>query len=85
MSNLKELRYTIQKITKDHIRKYKTFVFGQNLLGVGAVDNTLPKSKKGIVDLPMADVAGGGIVTGSALVKKNQSILLGIKVTIGLT
>ena len=76
MSNLKELRYTIQKITKDHIRKYKTFVFGQNLLGVGAVDNTLPKSKKGIVDLPMADVAGGGIVTGSALVKKKPIYII---------
>jgi sulfopyruvate decarboxylase TPP-binding subunit len=76
MRSSKELRYTIQKITENHIKKYKTFVFGQNLLGVGGVDNTLPKSKKGIVDLPMADVAGGGIVAGSAMVKKKPIYII---------
>ena len=64
--NLKE---TIKTITKKHLQKYKSYVFGQNLLGVGQVNDTLPKNlteKDGIVDLPMADVAGGGIVTGAA-------------------
>ena len=41
----------------------------QNLTGVGWVAGTLPKlyEKNGVIELPMADVAGGGIVTGSAL------------------
>lgn len=37
---------------------------------MGQVNGTLPgelKEKDGIIDLPMADVAGGGIVTGCAL------------------
>lgn len=69
----KSLRETICIITESHLKKFKTMVFGQNLLGVGQVDKTLPKhlkEKDGIIDLPMADVAGGGIVTGAALTKK---------------
>jgi len=64
------LKDIICEITKKHLAKYKTFVFGQNLLGVGQVNGTLPKNlreKDGIIDLPMADVAGGGIVTGCAI------------------
>lgn len=63
------LKDKIRNITRKHLTKYKTFVFGQNLLGVGQVNGTLPKElkeKDGIIDLPMADVAGGGIVTGCA-------------------
>tara|TARA_B110000003_G_C16627764_1_gene525475 strand:- start:1262 stop:2191 length:930 start_codon:yes stop_codon:yes gene_type:complete len=63
------LKDKIKNITKAHLSRYKTFVFGQNLLGVGQVNGTLPKElreKDGIIDLPMADVAGGGIVTGCA-------------------
>ena len=64
-----ELRETIKSLTLKHIKKFKSFVFGQNLTSVGWVDNTLPKiyEKDGVIELPMADVAGGGIVTGSAL------------------
>ena len=71
----KSLRETINIITKKHLKKFKTFIFGQNLLGVGQVDNTLPKNlkeKDGIIDLPMADVAGGGIVTGAALASRSR-------------
>lgn len=69
MRSIKDLRSTIREITQAHLKKFNTFVFGQNLLGVGQVDGTLPslKNLKHIVDLPMADVAGGGIVTGAAL------------------
>lgn len=65
----KYLRETIKEITKFHLKNNKSFVFGQNLTGVGWVDNTLPHlyEKDGIIELPMADVAGGGIVTGAAL------------------
>jgi pyruvate/2-oxoglutarate/acetoin dehydrogenase E1 component len=71
----KTLRETISAITESHLKKFKTLVFGQNLLGVGQVDKTLPKhlkEKDGIIDLPMADVAGGGIVTGAALAGKSR-------------
>lgn len=64
------LKNVIQKITTKHLKKYKTFIYGQNLLGVGQVAGTLPKNlgeKEGVIDLPMADVAGGGIVAGTAL------------------
>lgn len=64
------LREVICKITKEHLKKNKSMVFGQNLLGVGQVNGTIPKElkeKDGIIDLPMADVAGGGIVAGTAL------------------
>ena len=53
----KTLRETISIIKKKHLKKFKTMVFGQNLLGVGQVDKTLPKHLKeqdGIIDLPMA-------------------------------
>ena len=65
----KELRDTIKDITHRHLKKFKSQVFGQNLTGVGWVAGTLPKlfEKDGVIELPMADVAGGGIVTGSAL------------------
>jgi pyruvate/2-oxoglutarate/acetoin dehydrogenase E1 component len=74
----KELRETIAEITKLHLKKYKSFVFGQNLTGVGWVDNTLPKmfEKDGVIELPMADVAGGGIVTGSGLVGKRPFYII---------
>lgn len=64
------LKEVIQKITTKHLKRYKTFIYGQNLLGVGQVAGTLPKDlreKDGVIDLPMADVAGGGIVAGTAL------------------
>ena len=82
----KELRDTIKDITHRHLKKFKSQVFGQNLTGVGWVAGTLPKlfEKDGVIELPMADVAGGGIVTGSALMGKGRYILFVIKVIIGL-
>ena len=70
------LRDTIRKITLKHINKKNALVFGQNLLDVGFVDGTLPKTKKNIVELPMADVADGGIVTGAALMKKSPIYII---------
>jgi len=74
----KYLRETIKQITKFHLKKNKSFVFGQNLVGVGWVDNTLPKlyEKDGVIELPMADVAGGGIVTGAALQGKRPFYII---------
>ena len=74
----KELRQTIKKITSYHLKKNKSQVFGQNLTGVGWVAGTLPKlfEKDGVIELPMADVAGGGIVTGSALMGKRPIYII---------
>ena len=74
----KELRQTIKTITLHHLKKNKSQVFGQNLTGVGWVAGTLPKlfEKDGVIELPMADVAGGGIVTGSALMGKRPIYII---------
>ncbi len=74
----KELRETIKEITYKHLKKNKSQVFGQNLTGVGWVAGTLPKlfEKDGVIELPMADVAGGGIVTGSALMGKRPIYII---------
>ena len=75
---VKPLRETIKDITFKHLKKNKSQVFGQNLLDVGWVAGTLPKlyEKDGVIELPMADVAGGGIVTGSALVGKRPIYII---------
>ena len=74
----KELRETIKEITNKHLKNNKSQVFGQNLTGVGWVAGTLPKlyENDGIIELPMADVAGGGIVTGSALMGKKPIYII---------
>lgn len=74
----KLLKDTIREITFNHLKKNKSQVFGQNLTGVGWVAGTLPKlyEKDGVIELPMADVAGGGIVTGSALVGKRPFYII---------
>ena len=75
---VKPLRETIKDITFKHLKNNKSQVFGQNLIDVGWVAGTLPKlyEKDGVIELPMADVAGGGIVTGSALVGKRPIYII---------
>jgi pyruvate/2-oxoglutarate/acetoin dehydrogenase E1 component len=65
----KTLRETIKEIIKNHLKNKKGQVFGQCLTAVGWVGGTLPElyEKDGMVELSMADVAGGGIVVGAAL------------------
>jgi pyruvate/2-oxoglutarate/acetoin dehydrogenase E1 component len=72
------LRTTIRNITKKHLKKFNSLIFGQNLTGVGWVDNTLPElyEKDGVIELPMADVADGGIVTGAALMNKRPFYII---------
>ncbi len=72
------LRETIKQITYKHLKKYKGQVFGQNLTGVGWVAGTLPElyEKDGVVELPLADVANGGMVTGSALVGRKPFYII---------
>ncbi len=69
---VKTVRETIKNIIKDHLKKKKGKVFGQCLTAVGWVGGTLPElyEKDGMIELSMADVAGGGIVAGSALMNE---------------
>tara|TARA_Y100000114_G_C11758318_1_gene328138 strand:- start:1774 stop:2676 length:903 start_codon:yes stop_codon:yes gene_type:complete len=64
----KTVRQTIKDITRHHL-KNGSKCYGQCLTAVGWVGGTLPElyEEDGMVELSMADVAGGGIVTGAAL------------------
>lgn len=63
------VRNTIKEITYNHLIDGKGKCYGQCLTAVGWVGGTLPElyEKEGMVELSMADVAGGAIVTGAAL------------------
>lgn len=60
---------TIKKITREHLTKNNGLALGQCLTAVGWVGGTVPELKEedGLVELSMADVAGGGIAAGVAL------------------
>lgn len=60
---------TIRKITREHLAKNNGLALGQCLTAVGWVGGTVPEMREedGLVELSMADVAGGGIAVGLAL------------------
>ncbi len=64
----KSVRDTIKELTRKHLENGGR-CFGQCLTAVGWVGGTLPElyEEDGMVELSMADVAGGGIVTGLGL------------------
>jgi len=74
----KSLRETIKEITRTHLKKNKGLVMGQCLTAVGWVNGTLPElyEKDGMIELSMADVAGGGIVVGAALMGKKPIFII---------
>ena len=63
------VRDTIKEITRKHLTEGRGKCYGQCLTAVGWVGGTLPEmyEEDGMVELSMADVAGGAIVTGAAL------------------
>ena len=63
------VRDTIKEITRKHLTEGIGKCYGQCLTAVGWVGGTLPElyEKGGMIELSMADVAGGAIVTGAAL------------------
>ena len=65
----KTVRETIKNVVRNHLTENNGLAFGQCLSAVGWVGGTLPElyEKDGMIELSMADVAGGGIVVGSAL------------------
>ncbi len=65
----KTVRETIKETIFKHLKKNHGLVFGQCLTALGWVGGTLPEfsEKDGLVELSMADVSNGGIVTGAGL------------------
>ena len=65
----KTVRDTIKDLTRIHLSTGKGKCYGQCLTAVGWVGGTLPEmyEEDGMIELSMADVAGGAIVTGAAL------------------
>ena len=71
----KTLAETIKEITSDHLEQHNGLLLGESISAVGWVNNTVP-NVKGIVDLPMTDVAGAGIAVGAALVGRRPIFVI---------
>lgn len=76
--NNKELREVIKEIVSNHLLKNGGIAMGQCLTAVGWVGNTLPElyEDSGMVELSMADVAGGGFAVGAALAGKRPMYII---------
>lgn len=63
------MREVIKRLSLKHLKENNGLILGQCLTAVGWVGNTVPEltEEEGLVELSMADVAGGGITAGSAL------------------
>ena len=72
----KTVAETIKFLSKRLIDKDKAIIIGQCLSAVGWVQNTVPAQKKGIVELPMTDVAGAGFAVGASLEKNIRAIFI---------
>ena len=64
-----KLKDVIKEIVKEHLLNQNGLAVGQCLTAVGWVGGTLPElyEENGMVELSMADVAGGGFAVGMAL------------------
>lgn len=58
---------TIREISRRHLEEGNGLLMGQSISAVGWVNNTVPNCR-GIIELPMTDVAGSGIAVGAAMV-----------------
>lgn len=66
---------TIREITRRHLTEGNGMLLGESISAVGWVNNTVPDCR-GIVELPMTDVAGAGIATGAALVGRRPIFVI---------
>ncbi len=73
----KPLRETIKEIVREHLNS-GYIAMGQCLTAVGWVGGTLPElyEKDGMIELSMADVAGGGFAVGAALAGKRPIYII---------
>ena len=72
------LRDTIKETVRHHLKERGGIAMGQCLTAVGWVGGTLPElyEEDGMVELSMADVAGGGIAVGAALAGKRPMYII---------
>jgi len=77
-SSSKELREVIKDITSQHLTVNGGIALGQCLTAVGWVGGTLPElyESDGMIELSMADVAGGGFAVGAALAGKRPMYVI---------
>lgn len=66
---------TIKEITRRHLEQNNGLLLGQAISAVGWVNGTVP-DVKGILELPMTDVAGAGIAVGAAMVGRRPIFVL---------
>jgi acetoin:2,6-dichlorophenolindophenol oxidoreductase subunit beta len=71
----KTVAETIREITRQHLEKNGGLLLGQSITAVGWVNGTVPDCK-GIIELPMTDVAGAGIAVGCAMVGRRPIFVL---------
>lgn len=71
----KTLAETIKEITRKHLERDNGLLLGESISAVGWVNNTVP-DVRGIVELPMTDVAGAGIAVGAALVGRRPIFVI---------
>ncbi len=67
---------TIREITRKHLEENNGMLLGQAVSAVGWVNGTVPDCEKGLVELPMTDVAGAGIAVGAAMVGRRPIFVL---------
>jgi pyruvate/2-oxoglutarate/acetoin dehydrogenase E1 component len=74
----KTVRDTIKSVVNHHLTERDGLAFGQCLTAVGWVGGTLPElyEEDGMVELSMADVAGGGIVVGAGLMGRRPMYII---------
>ena len=66
---------TIRDISRRHLEENDGLLLGQSISAVGWVNNTVPDCR-GIVELPMTDVAGAGIAVGTAMVGRRPIFVI---------
>ncbi len=72
----KTVAETIKEITLQHLERDNGMLLGECITAVGWVNGTVPDAKKGIVELPMTDVAGTGIAVGASLVGRRPILVI---------
>jgi acetoin:2,6-dichlorophenolindophenol oxidoreductase subunit beta len=66
---------TIREISRRHLEENNGLLLGQAITAVGWINNTVPNCR-GIVELPMTDVAGAGIAVGAAMVGRRPIFVI---------
>lgn len=66
---------TIKAITRRHLEENNGLVLGECISAVGWVNGTVPDCK-GIIELPMTDVAGAGIAVGVAMAGRRPIFII---------